>query len=177
MSVGRNIAFGWLLALLVAALFVRLGFWQLERMHQKQAMLDAVHAVLDDRRPLPLAVAADPARGSGYDWSAGPGRFAALPAILLDNQGRGDTAGVRAYRVFQPASGTPLLVELGWLPLPGDRRLPEPRLPTCSLPLLARLLLKLLPPIRQWRLRRLPRRPRLRNKPLTCRFRQRSPSR
>ncbi len=132
MSVGRNIAFGWLLALLVAALFVRLGFWQLERMHQKQAMLDAVHAVLHDRRPLPLAVAADPARGSGYDWSAGPGRFAALPAILLDNQGRGDTAGVRAYRVFQPASGTPLLVELGWLPLPGDRRLPAVPLPAAT---------------------------------------------
>jgi cytochrome oxidase assembly protein ShyY1 len=128
----RNIAFGWLLALLVAALFTRLGFWQLDRMHQKQAMLDAVHAVLHERRPQPLAVAADLGRRSGYDWSAGAGRFAALPAILLDNQGRGDNAGVRAYRVFQPASGAPLLVELGWLPLPGDRRMPAVPLPAAT---------------------------------------------
>ena len=125
MSGRGNIAFGWLLALLVIALFARLGFWQLDRMHQKQAMLDAVHAVLHDRRAQPLAVAANPQRSTGYDWSAGVGRFAALPAILLDNQGRGERAGVRAYRVFQPASGTPLLVELGWLPLPGDRRMPS----------------------------------------------------
>ncbi|MCJ0826502.1 SURF1 family protein [Luteimonas sp. 50] len=132
MSIRRNIAFGWLLALLVIALFTRLGFWQLGRMHQKQAMLDAVHAVLHDRRPQPLAVAADPQRGTAYAWSAGAGRFAALPAILLDNQGRGDRAGVRAYRVFQPVSGMPLLVELGWLPLPGDRRLPEVPLPATT---------------------------------------------
>ncbi len=125
----RNIAFGWVLALLVAASFARLGFWQLDRMHQKQAMLDAVHAVLQDRIARPLAVAADPRRSSGYDWSAGAGRFAAMPAILLDNQGRGDNAGVRAYRVFLPASGAPLLVELGWLPLPGDRRMPALPLP------------------------------------------------
>jgi cytochrome oxidase assembly protein ShyY1 len=128
----RNIAFGWVLALLVSALFTRLGFWQLDRMHQKQAMLDAVHAVLHDRRPQPLAVAADPGHRSGYDWSAGAGRFAALPAILLDNQSREENAGVRAYRVFQPASGAPLLVELGWLPLPGDRRMPAVPMPTAT---------------------------------------------
>ena len=128
----RNIAFGWLLALLVVALFTRLGFWQLDRMHQKQAMLDAVHAVLHDRSPQPLAAAADPRRSTGYDWSAGAGHFAALPAVLLDNQGRDDRAGVRAYRVFQPVSGAPLLVELGWLPLPGDRRMPAVPLPATT---------------------------------------------
>lgn len=132
MSGRRNIAFGWLLALLVAALFARLGVWQLDRMHQKQAMLDAVHAVLQARDPRPLAAAADPRRGSGYDWSAGAGRFAALPAILLDNQGRDERAGVRAYRVFLPDAGAPLLVELGWLPLPGDRHMPAVPLPAAT---------------------------------------------
>src|SRR5690606_25719419 len=57
--------------------------------------------------------------------AAGEGRFADAPAVLLDNQQRGGRAGVRAYRAFVPADGsTPLLVELGWLPLPGDRTLP-----------------------------------------------------
>ena len=126
MSLARNTVSGWLLALLVSALFCRLGFWQLDRMHQKQAMLDAVHAVLAQRHALPLATAADARRTRDYDWSAGRGHFVDTPALLLDNQSRDEHAGVRAYRVFQPAASgaSPLLVELGWLPLPGDRTLP-----------------------------------------------------
>ena len=125
-----NLVAGWVLALAVAALFARLGVWQLDRMHEKQATLDAVHATLQARQPLPLASAADPARARDYDWAAGEGRFLDLPAVLLDNQGREDRgAGVRAYRVFQPAAGgAPLLVELGWLPVPGNRAMP--RVPT-----------------------------------------------
>jgi cytochrome oxidase assembly protein ShyY1 len=120
----RNTAFGWILALLVIALFTRLGFWQLARMHEKQAMLDAAHAAVQQRRALPLSAAADVGRDHDYDWSAGSGRFASLPPVLLDNQAHDERAGVRAYRVFLPADAAPLLVELGWLPLSGDRRMP-----------------------------------------------------
>ena len=124
MSGRRNTAFGWILALLVIALFTRLGFWQLARMHEKQAMLDAAHAAVQQRRALPLSAAADVGRDHDYDWSAGSGRFASLPPVLLDNQAHDERAGVRAYRVFLPADAAPLLVELGWLPLSGDRRMP-----------------------------------------------------
>jgi cytochrome oxidase assembly protein ShyY1 len=120
----RNTAFGWILALLVIALFTKLGFWQLARMHEKQAMLDAAHAAVQQRRALPLSAAADVGRDHDYDWSAGSGRFASLPPVLLDNQAHDERAGVRAYRVFLPADAAPLLVELGWLPLSGDRRMP-----------------------------------------------------
>ena len=83
----RNSVFlGWTLALLAIAGFARAGFWQLERRDEKQAMLDAVATVLQERRPVPLAAASDPARNRAYDWSAGAGRFAALPPVLLDNQ-------------------------------------------------------------------------------------------
>lgn len=131
MTSRRTLVAGWVLALAVAALFARLGAWQLARMHEKQAMLDAVHATLQAKAPAPLALAADPARTREYDWAAGEGRFLDLPAVVLDNQGREDRgAGVRAYRVFQPAGGgAPLLVELGWLPMPGDRTLPRVPLP------------------------------------------------
>ena len=126
--VGR--LFGWMLAVPVIALFCGLGTWQLDRARQKDAMLVAVKAVIDARHALPLAAAADPARGAEYDWAGGEGRFVAGPSILLDNQNRHGRAGVRAYRVFQPGSGAkPLLVELGWLPLPGDRRLPPVAVP------------------------------------------------
>jgi surfeit locus 1 family protein len=45
--------------------------------------------------------------------------------VLLDNQTLDGRSGIRVFRVFQPDLGSPpLLVELGWLPLPGDRQLP-----------------------------------------------------
>jgi len=133
-SPSRTRAFFWLLALLVIALFTRLGFWQLARMHEKQAMLVAAHAVVQQRHALPLAIAADPRRMRDFDWSAGSGHFTAAPAVLLDNQARDGRAGVRVYRVFQPDhvqpdAASPLLVDLGWLPLPGNRQLPAIGLP------------------------------------------------
>ena len=122
----RNLVAWWLLAVLVAAGLASLGVWQLDRMHQKQAMLDAVQQVLAQRAPQPLASAADAARARDYDWAGGNGRFVDVAPVLLDNQQRDERPGVRAYRVFQPSApaAAPLLVELGWLPLPGDRTLP-----------------------------------------------------
>jgi surfeit locus 1 family protein len=115
---------GWALAVATIALFCGLGQWQLGRAKQKEAMLAAVQKVLSERRPMPLASASDAARRLDYDWAAGQGRFLPGPAILLDNQIRAGRPGVRAYRAFQPIGGAPLLVELGWLPLSGERRLP-----------------------------------------------------
>jgi surfeit locus 1 family protein len=138
----RTLLLGWTLALPLAALFAALGFWQHGRGGDKQATLDAVDAQLAARSPQPLALAADAARADRHDWAAGAGRFAEGPAVLLDNQQREGRVGVRAYRVFLPedslpedsppgaslpaaAGAAPLLVELGWLPLPGDRTLPS----------------------------------------------------
>ena len=116
---------GWTLAVLVAAGFARLGVWQLARMHEKEAMLANVQEVLAKRIPQPLSLAADASRANEFDWAAGRGRFADAPAVLLDNQSRDERAGVRAYRLFVPESGGPVLVELGWLALPGDRAMPQ----------------------------------------------------
>jgi len=124
---GSSLLLGWPLALLAMAAFTWLGTWQLGRMHEKQAMLDAAHEVLVKRDPRPLSLAAEPARLRDYDWAGGEGIFADGAAVLLDNQQHAGRTGVRAYRVFLPsASGSaPLLVELGWLPLQGDRRMPH----------------------------------------------------
>ena len=116
---------GWALALGVMALFARLGFWQLDRAHQKQAMLAEASRILEERIPETLASAADAAHVGDYAWARGEGRFLPGPAVLLDNQNHQGRAGIRVYRAFQPkGSAGPLLVELGWLPLPGDRQLP-----------------------------------------------------
>ncbi len=129
-TLSRSLLFGWALACAAMLLFAGLGRWQLSRMHQKQALLADAQGVLDARAGRPLSAAADPTRSRSYDWAAGSGRFRDAPALLLDNQQRNGRPGVRAYRVFEPdvsvpeAIATPLLVELGWLPLPGDRQLP-----------------------------------------------------
>lgn len=131
MSRGATMVVGWLAALLAIAAFSSLGHWQLGRQQEKQRMLDQVAATVSARTPLPLAAATDPARTRGYDWSAGAGHFAEAPAVLLDNQQRNGRAGVRVYRAFVPDAGSgPLLVELGWLPLPPDRTLPAVPRPT-----------------------------------------------
>ena len=126
MSTHRRILVGgWLAAMLLAFGFSLLGGWQWRRMHEKQAMLDRVHEVVESRQAAALAEAADPAHARDYAWSAGNGRFAEGPAWLLDNQQRDGRPGVRVYRVFLPdGDALPLLVELGWLPMPPDRRLP-----------------------------------------------------
>ena len=117
---------GWVAALLAIVGFFWLGLWQLGRQDGKQALLDEVALTIAAKEPVPLALAGDAQRARGYDWSAGSGRFAEAPAVLLDNQQRNGRAGVRAYRVFVPdAGGMPLLVELGWLPLPPERTLPR----------------------------------------------------
>lgn len=112
---------GWTAAVVAIALFCSLGSWQLRRMHQKEAMLAQVQQVERDRLARSLASAGAPTRARDYDWVAGEGRFTEAPPVRLDNQSRQERAGMRAYRVFRPDEGEPLLVELGWQPLGRSR--------------------------------------------------------
>lgn len=129
MSRRRNLVVGWTLAVLAIALFGRLGYWQAQRAVEKQAMLDAAAQVLAQRKAVPLAQAADPTGVRDYDWTVGSGRFAAHGPLWLDNQMRNGRAGVHAYRVFLPDAGAPLLIDLGWMPLPAERVMPAVALP------------------------------------------------
>ena len=126
----RNPVFLWAIALLAMALFARLGFWQLERADEKRQMLANAAAALSSRVPKPLSVISDATRADGYDWIEIEGRFADAPAVLLDNQQKNGVVGVRAYRVFSMDDGQPLLVEMGWAALPGDRTMPAVSLGT-----------------------------------------------
>ena len=117
-------AVGWLCALTLATGFGLLGRWQLHRAVEKQAMLDSVAKVMHTRQAQPLSILSE-SDEPGYAWVAGMGRFTGAPALLLDNQRRGDAVGVHVFRVFQPEQGRALLVDLGWRPLPSDRALPN----------------------------------------------------
>ena len=110
---------GWLLALGVAAAFVMLGRWQLQRMHEKEALLVQASQVRAHPRTLDEALA----RPDKLQWVSGDVDLQPQQ-ILLDNQLRDGRAGVRVYQPARSAAGRWLLVELGWWPLPPDRQLP-----------------------------------------------------
>ena len=124
MSRTRNLIVGWTLAVLAMVLFGSLSVWQSHRADEKRAMLDAASEVLTTRQAQPLLAAFDAGRARDYDWARGRGQFLAKPPLLLDNQLRDGRAGIRVYRLFRPDAGGELLVDLGWLPLAGNRALP-----------------------------------------------------
>jgi surfeit locus 1 family protein len=140
----------WLaLALTLAGivLFSRLGLWQYERMREKQATLDTVATILAARKPVSLLQAANAARAGDYDWAAGSGDFTDTEPLLLDNQMRHGHPGVRVYRQFHPDDASSqampdgaLLIDLGWVPLAGDRALPKLQFPVSSHALVSGLL-------------------------------------
>lgn len=125
MNPAAEAALGWTLALWLATVFCALGVWQYGRAQEKRTKLAEAAQALERREAQPLSVAGDASRLNAYDWAEGQGEFADAPAILLDNQQREGRAGVRAYRLFAPVDAPPLLVELGWLPLPGNREMPD----------------------------------------------------
>ena len=114
-----------LLAVLVVFALLRLGFWQLARGREKQEQLAQVSEVLDNRQGIALASMDMASRR--IEWSEGLLHFQSGPLVLLDNQRRGDAVGVSVYQVAERADGSALLVDMGWLPVTGDRQLPKPR--------------------------------------------------
>lgn len=113
--------------LCLALAFAALGRWQLGREAWKRDLLAQAEAALQ-APPSELAEAL----AAPQPWPVrvrGEGHFLDAPVLWLDNQRRGERVGLRMYCAFRPAAGPALLVDLGWLPLAGDRRLPAERCP------------------------------------------------
>src|SRR5438105_3364049 len=122
-------AAGVLIALVVASTCVRLGFWQVARLHEKQALNARLRAALL-ARPADLA-AADRAFARDPDslrlgrWVA-RGRFDETHQFLLMGRARDGEPGVDVVTPLVPdeaSSGGPggqgglaLLVDRGWIP-------------------------------------------------------------
>ncbi len=104
------------LALLTSAGLATLGFWQLQRAHQKQQLLESI-----DRAGSEKAVDLATALAGGDDLHfravSARGRFQPDRQILLDNQIRNGVPGVQVFVPLQlEGSGQLLLVDRGWLP-------------------------------------------------------------
>lgn len=108
------------LVLAMAALCVRLGFWQLDRLEQRRARNAAVRTA-QALPPLILdaatfaAAAADPAK---YEWRpvVAEGTFHHAGDLLLRGRGRQGSPGVHLVSPLVLADGRVVMVNRGWLP-------------------------------------------------------------
>lgn len=103
-----------------------LGFWQYGRAFEKQRWLDG-HAAAMQAAAEPLAAALSRPPSDIPVRVQGDLVFDGAPILLLDNQQREGRIGVRAYALAAGTTGdtTPVLVELGWLPMGPARTLPK----------------------------------------------------
>jgi cytochrome oxidase assembly protein ShyY1 len=116
-------------ALICAALFAALGSWQLQRGRDKEARLAEQNAALMHAHVALADVLEEDADATPIQRVRGHGRFL-QPLLLLDHQQRQGRVGIRAYGVAAVEGGeSHVLVDLGWLPLPPDRTLPQPAAP------------------------------------------------
>jgi surfeit locus 1 family protein len=114
---------GIVLAVLGMALFLRLGFWQLDRADQKQALLDQYQIGQQSQVEITSSNADRLAR---YQRVRVTGRYDPAHQILLDNMP--SHSGQPGYRVLTPLQTSVgwVLVDRGWLPLGRSReQLPD----------------------------------------------------
>ncbi|WP_323122596.1 SURF1 family protein [Burkholderia alba] len=104
-----------LLILAVVAVTVRLGFWQRDRAHQKEALAASIvryeHAPARQVGAQPVALA-----DIEFHRVRALGRFMPERAVYLDNRPYRDQPGFYVVMPFKLADGGYVLVNRGWLP-------------------------------------------------------------
>lgn len=105
-----------LILVLLGALFLRLGLWQLDRMAEKEALFERFREAPEMRIEQALAAAESLARVEAS------GRYDTARHLLLDNRIWNGRAGVHVLTPFTLDDGRTLLVNRGWLALAADRR-------------------------------------------------------
>jgi len=118
------------LTIAAAALFVRLGFWQLHRAAFKDDLLRR-YAAAAGAVPQEFDLVALQPPPDAYPRVQVQGRYLADRIYLLDNPKHDDRGGVEVYVPFRPQGGDRLLLaDLGFLPGDGSGKSPQlPPLP------------------------------------------------
>ncbi len=110
-------------ALLLCAVFVRLGFWQWDRGNMRQA--EWSHFARGADKVLDLGSAAID-KAPRFQRVGLAGRFDAEHQFLLDNRTHDGRVGYEVLTPFERTGGTVVLVDRGWVPFTGRRdRLPN----------------------------------------------------
>ncbi|MEJ2308492.1 MAG: SURF1 family protein [Gammaproteobacteria bacterium] len=100
------------LTLLFVTLAVSLGFWQLDRAQQKQALITMYEE--RSRTSVPLGDVIDDLESNSYQRVVTQGNFLPDKQIFLENQVNEGQVGHHAYIPFRTTDGDTLLVNTGW---------------------------------------------------------------
>lgn len=103
---------GHLIALTAVVVFVLLGFWQIDRLHEKQAR-NRLEAARSDGPAVDLA-AVDPAQAQ-YQHVRATGRFDEADQVLIRNRAFEGTNGSHVVTPLMLDDGTAVLVNRGWI--------------------------------------------------------------
>jgi surfeit locus 1 family protein len=104
-----------LLILIVMAVTIRLGFWQRDRAHQKEAL--EANIARFEHAPAQTVTAAQVAlKAIEYHRVRATGRFVPDLAVYLDNRPYNDQPGFYVVMPFKLTGGGYVLVNRGWLP-------------------------------------------------------------
>jgi surfeit locus 1 family protein len=118
LSITRAGLIGTFLLLLVVALCVRLGFWQLAR-HEARQERNALVASRIDTPPLPALTAAMDTSGIFYRTASVSGEFDAGRSVVLPGRSHRGIPGVHLLTPLRLAgTGEVLMVNRGWVPSP-----------------------------------------------------------
>ena len=114
-----------LATLVMVPFLVSLGIWQLNRAHQRQALLNAFERRTHEP-PLPLDAALQHVHAVLYRQIIVTGRYDLKHQVLLDNQMHHDQPGFHVYTPLRlDSSHQAILVNRGWVPMgEGRDRLP-----------------------------------------------------
>jgi surfeit locus 1 family protein len=119
--------------MIILPCLIALGFWQLSRAHEKEAML----AALSDsthKTPLTLSQVLEKPKQYHYYGVAVEGKFLSGEDVLLMHQMQAQDVGYHVLSLFQPdKGGLPLWVDRGFLSVRHKDEIPPP--PTHSLAL------------------------------------------
>ena len=110
-----------LLILLVMAVTIRLGFWQRDRAHQKEALQAQIDRY-EHATPQPVGAAPIALSSIEYHRVRAVGRFMPDRVVYLDNRPYQDRPGFYVVMPFALSGGGYVLVNRGWIPRNADIR-------------------------------------------------------
>jgi cytochrome oxidase assembly protein ShyY1 len=110
-----------LLILLVMAVTIRLGFWQRDRAHQKEALQAQIDRY-EHASPEPVGAAPIALPAIEYHRVRAVGRFMPERVVYLDNRPYQDRPGFYVVMPLALSGGGYVLVNRGWIPRNADVR-------------------------------------------------------
>lgn len=116
-----------LLAIVLIALLVSLGRWQLRRADEKRALFNSFASPSVAARPIDL----QSPKAARYSYVEAVGSYDGTRQILIDNMVEGERAGYYVITPFALRGGGWVLVNRGWVPL-GRTRADRPAIPVAG---------------------------------------------